>query len=86
MVRWIAEPGLSDSPTYHPLGQQIAARTLALAYISGTAGERSAAKLAARLKMDPNHFRRYTVAARREFGIRNPHFAGHGWKWGRRGV
>ena len=60
---------------------QVAARTLALAYVDGTTGNLSATKLARRLRMPPSRFVAYTAEARREFELPNPHFSGNGWNF-----
>lgn len=86
MARWIADPVMRVRHVKdgHPLPPQVAARTMALAYVAGTTGGLSAAELARRLKMTPRQFSNYTGAARAEFGLRNPYFSGHSWNFGRK--
>ena len=82
MMRWVSQPALKDGRNIGgPRPPQVAARTLALAYVAGTTGNLSATKLARRLRMTPRRFAAYTAEARREFGLRNPHFSGHGWNF-----
>ena len=82
MMRWVTQPALRDGRNIGgPRPPQVAARTLALAYVAGTTGDLSATKLARRLRMTPRRFATYTAEARREFGLRNPHFSGHGWNF-----
>jgi hypothetical protein len=84
MVRWIAEPGLTNAQARHLRGPQVAARTMALAYVAGTTGNLPARTLAKRLHITPQQFSSYTAEARRVFGLANPNFSGHAWRWGRR--
>lgn len=60
-----------------PQARVIAARAMALGYVSGTLGPMPARVLARRLGISREKFTRYTVAGRRKFGLRNPWFSAH---------
>lgn len=79
MMWWFSQPALKDGRNIG--GQRpVAARTYA--YVAGTTGNLSATRLADRLRTTPRRFAAYTEEARKDFGLRNPHFSGHGWNFG----